>query len=510
MERSIYRFSPKIGKKKERMGTMAMNEEQKRLIIAVVFSSLILMAWQYIFPPNPHPQSFPSTEVASSMPSNGSSTVQSSTSSHADTSQQLNGQPIEEINYEFKTLSFTSSLKVTEFKSTHANRKFEEILGGNGIGIKILSAQGVKTPMFHMEQNEPHTWIGKDSNLNIRLILTQTAEGFYKFKLLSPVPVRYQFEFPSRNLEKSSRMKREFIIYNQKKVLRHTVGDEFNDEGALKWFGVDYDYHLFTYLLETPNAYFTYRGDKSNLMTASMTGGLEEVSGQILFTSKNYDFLKQLGSNLELSVDFGLFGIIAVPILKGLQFFYHFIPNYGISILILTLILRLVTFPLQLNSMKSMKKMQKIQPELNNIRERYKDDPTRLNMETMALFKRAKVNPLGGCLPILLQMPIFIAFYQVLNCAVELVNAPFFGHIKDLSIKDPYYIFPILMTLVMFVQQKLTPTSASMDASQQKVMQFMPLIFGFVMIEMPAGLTLYMFFSTLLGIGQQMLVNKYA
>ena len=154
-----------------------------------------------------------------------------------------------------------------------------------------------------------------------------------------------------------------------------------------------------------------------------------------------------------------------------------------------------------------MKKMQELQPDMNRIREKFKDDPQKLQMETMALFKRTGTSPFGGCLPILLQTPIFLAFYQVLSNAVELVGAPFYGWISDLSVRDPYYVFPIIMIVTMFLQQKMTPTTTA-DPTQQKVMMFMPLIFGFLMKDQAAGLTIYFTFSLMLGILQQMLVFK--
>jgi YidC/Oxa1 family membrane protein insertase len=151
--------------------------------------------------------------------------------------------------------------------------------------------------------------------------------------------------------------------------------------------------------------------------------------------------------------------------------------------------------------------MQSIQPEMNKIREKYKDEPQRLQQESMALFKRSGVNPLSGCLPILLQLPIFFAFFKVLYNAVELVHAPFFFWIQDLSMKDPFYILPIIMTVAMYFQQKMTPTT-TMDPTQQKIMQFMPVVFGLFMLNFPAGLALYTATSTILGIFQQMLVYR--
>ena len=146
--------------------------------------------------------------------------------------------------------------------------------------------------------------------------------------------------------------------------------------------------------------------------------------------------------------------------------------------------------------------MQKLQPQIAAIKEKHKDDQKKLNEEQMALFKVHKVNPAGGCLPMLVQLPVFIALYAVLGNSIELFHAPFFGWIQDLSTKDPFYIYPVLMGAAMFLQQKMTP-SAGMDPAQQKMMYFMPVIFTFMMINLPSGLTLYIFVSTLLGVLQQ-------
>jgi YidC/Oxa1 family membrane protein insertase len=153
--------------------------------------------------------------------------------------------------------------------------------------------------------------------------------------------------------------------------------------------------------------------------------------------------------------------------------------------------------------MKSMKEMQKLQPKIAALKEKYKDDQKKLNEEQMALFKAHKVNPAGGCLPMLVQLPVFIALYAVLGNSIELFHAPFFGWIQDLSTKDPFYVYPVLMGLAMVLQQKMTPSSG-VDPAQQKMMMFMPVIFTFMMINLPSGLTLYIFVSTLLGVAQQM------
>lgn len=206
-------------------------------------------------------------------------------------------------------------------------------------------------------------------------------------------------------------------------------------------------------------------------------------------------------------VNFGFFGVIGKVLLSVLQFFHeHVVSNWGLAIIFLTLLVRLIVLPFNIASYKSMKKMQRIQPMIQSLRDRYKDDPTTMNAEMMKLMKDQKVNPLGGCLPMLLQMPVFFALYQVLGQSIELYQAPFFGWIHDLSLKDPYFVLPVLMSITMWYNQKITPTT--MDPAQAKMMQFLPLVFGVMMVALPSGLTLYMFVSTLFGIVQQQLFMR--
>lgn len=206
-------------------------------------------------------------------------------------------------------------------------------------------------------------------------------------------------------------------------------------------------------------------------------------------------------------IDYGMFSFLAYPLLELLRFFNRFVNNYGLAIILLTLVVRAVFYPLSLKSYKSMKAMQKLQPQIAALKEKYKDDAQKFGQEQMALFRQHKVNPAGGCLPILVQLPVFIALYAVLQNSIELFHAPLFGWVTDLSSKDPFYVFPVLMGISMFVQQKMTP-AAGMDPMQQKILLLMPVIFSFVMLNLPAGLTMYIFVSTLLGILQQVLMNR--
>ena len=223
---------------------------------------------------------------------------------------------------------------------------------------------------------------------------------------------------------------------------------------------------------------------------------------------KEYDRLKELNSGLEHIIDFGWFSIVAMPLFWVLKFFYSFLGNYGWAIILLTIVTRIPFIPIMHKSQQSMKKMQKIQPMMTEIKERYKDDAQRQQKEMMELYKKHKVNPIGGCLPMLLQIPVFIALYNVLLKAIELRGAPFIFWITDLAIKDPYYVFPIVMGITMVIQQKMTPST--MDPKQAKMMMFMPVIFTFMFLSFPAGLVIYWLVNNVLGIAQQFYANKHA
>lgn len=221
---------------------------------------------------------------------------------------------------------------------------------------------------------------------------------------------------------------------------------------------------------------------------------------------KDYDRLKELNVGLEHIIDFGFFSILARPLFWILKLFYRFMGNYGWAIVLLTIVVRIPFIPLLSKGQKSMNKLKELQPRLNEIREKYKKDPQRMQKEMMEIYRKYKVNPMGGCLPILLQIPVFFALYKVLMIAIELRGAPFMLWIRDLSAKDPYYILPIVMGITMVIQQKMTPTSV--DPRQNKIMMFMPVIFTFLFLNFASGLVLYWLVNNILSIAQQMYTNR--
>lgn len=221
---------------------------------------------------------------------------------------------------------------------------------------------------------------------------------------------------------------------------------------------------------------------------------------------KALETLKKVDEELIEIINLGWFSWLAQFILKLLKFFYSVVGNWGVAIVILTVIVRLLVLPLYIMSMKSMKKMQAVQPQIKAAREKYKEDPQKMNQEVMMIMKEAGANPVGGCLPMFLQFPVFIALYQVLGQSIELYKAPFALWITDLSLKDPYYIFPVMMGITIFLQQKLTPQT--LEPAQQKVMMLMPILFSFFMLSLPSGLTLYIFVSSLVAVIQQLFFMK--
>ena len=236
---------------------------------------------------------------------------------------------------------------------------------------------------------------------------------------------------------------------------------------------------------------------------------------------KEYNLLEATGKGLERLVDYGWFSIIAKPLVWVLTASNRVTGNYGIDIILLTILIKILFYPLTQKSMASMKKMQELSPILNKIKEKYKDDKARQQQEMMNLYKTYKINPMSGCLPMLLQIPVFIALYKGLLVAIELRHAPFVLWINDLSAPEllwdiavagytiPIRLLPLLMGISMFFQQKLTP-SAGMDPTQQKMMLFLPVIFTFMFWGFPTGLTIYWLVNNLLSIGQQLIQNRKA
>ena len=290
------------------------------------------------------------------------------------------------------------------------------------------------------------------------------------------------------------------------------------EQGTFDWAGVMSNYFMNVTAPVDPNN-LTLKGrvqggvwrlalERPDLLTPS-NGGEVPVAVNWWFGPKDRTMLATAPDHLSDAVNFGMFSIISRPLLTILAFFHSFVGNWGVAILMLTFCIRVVFWPLSQKSFKSMEQMKKLQPMMKKLREKYKDDKEALNKEMMQLYKTYKVNPAGGCLPIVVQIPVFIGLYQALLNSIELRHASFISHLPftnitwlaDLSAADPFYITPLLMGASMFLQQRITPAAG--DPTQQKIMMFMPVIFTVMFINFPAGLVIYWLCNNILSIGQQ-------
>ena len=236
-------------------------------------------------------------------------------------------------------------------------------------------------------------------------------------------------------------------------------------------------------------------------------GQSQELTSKLYIGPESQDKLAAIAPGLELTIDYGILTFIAEPIFWLLEKIHGVVGNWGVAIILLTLLIKILFYKLSETSYRSMARMKKFQPKLKQLKENYGDDKAVFQQKMMKLYKEEKINPLGGCLPIFIQMPVFIALYWVLLYSVEMRQAPFMLWIQDLSAQDPYYILPVIMGITMFIQQKLNP-SAMMDEMQQKVMKLLPFIFTIFFLFFPAGLVLYWVVNNILSVTQQWYITR--
>jgi len=309
------------------------------------------------------------------------------------------------------------------------------------------------------------------------------------------------------------------------------VHEEENIEGTINWLAYENEYFLSAIVPETQaNSLFTGTKLLSGILEGVHTpepvsiqpAGAVSSEYSVFFGPRDMGVLKAEGNNLAKAVNFGWTDIIAKPLLYILRFFDNFFHNYGLSIIFLTILVKILFWPLTHKSYKSMGEMKKLQPRLMKLKEKYKNDRQAMNKEMMTLYRTYKINPMSGCLPMIIQLPVFFALFRVLGSAIELRHAPFFLWIDDLSAPDRLFSFPfsvplmsppygvpvltLLMGASMFLQQKMTPTPG--DPAQAKMMMMLPLIFTFFFINFPSGLVLYWLVNNLISIGQQYHIMK--
>ena len=332
--------------------------------------------------------------------------------------------------------------------------------------------------------------------------------------------VYYDFTLISDKKESSYIFKGPFV-YDKKLQQIEKIEKPMEFKNNYAYAGLDEGYFTFIWMPESDSKpALTILKTEKNIPVIRLFSDRGSISGKLYFGPKETKTLESLNVKAEKIIDFGWFDIIAKPLIWALKFSNRFTRNYGIDIIILTILIALIFHPLRVKSFKSMKKMQELQPLIKKLKEKYPNDKQKMNQEMMEIYKTKGINPMGGCLPMIIQIPVFFALYKGLSGAIELRHAPFMFWINDLSAPEdlfsftvagytlPIRILPLIMGISQVIQQKMTPTS--IDPMQEKMMLFMPIFFTFLFWGFPSGLVLYWLVNNIISIGQQYYINKQA
>ena len=527
---------------------------EKRLLLAAGLSLAVLLAWEWLAPkpPKPQPSALP-TPAASSAPtaspaaspasvSTAEATVASAPPAKPESAAEETAEVVE--NDVFKATFTNRGAVLKSFilkRYTDEQRQPLELVRaaspnlprpmGLDFGKDAETTKGVASALFVVERDSPRDVRFRYTDAKVSITKEFRISDGYLFTTrvsVSGPPFSVVLGPGLRNPAESE--KRSRYIMPASAVLSTTDGLKIvRPEKATageswtippKGFaGIEDNYFL---QVLVPDAATTAKiltfavpqptSDKPSLDLAVGLSGERSCAGSAFIGPKDVSVLESYGLGLERTVDFGWYGILARPLLWLLKRSYGLVHNWGLAILVVTFLIRLALFPLTAKSYSSMKKMQKLAPKMNAIRDKYKKSKTdaaqrqKMNAEVMALYQAEGYNPMSGCLPMLLQLPILVAFYNVLSKTIELRHAPFVFWIKDLSAIDKSYVLVILMIVSMYLQQAMTPST--LDPAQKKIFMFMPVFMGFLFKDMPAGLVLYWFFSNLLTIVQQLIMNR--
>jgi YidC/Oxa1 family membrane protein insertase len=525
---------------------------EKRTILALVLTMVVIFAWQFYFSPKQPASNTPaqSQQQAPAPTSKGASDstkqplapVPQGSTVPAASGQKSTKQIV--VTTPKLTVTFgdlgggMTSVKLKEYKETVSGKEGKEILenlspyeylpalSGTADG-KAFSDATVFTADHDSftvaDKPQTLTFTGTLTNgKKVRKIYSFSPDS-YKVGLtietegMDQAPLMADFATMSLKGASSYSFKGPFV-YNGSLEQVSKISEPINKSKSYKWTGFDLGY--FSFILapkETtkPDLLIAKVGDTPIDRLGLLGGRLES---DLYFVPNKYSFLSSLNINAEKIVYFGWFDILAKPMLWGMNYANRFTRNYGIDIILLTVLIKILFYPLSLKSYKSMKQMQKLQPVIAKLREKYKDDKEKLNKEMMDIYKTKGINPLGGCLPMVIQIPVFFALYRVLMGAIEFRHAPFMLWMNDLAAPEdlftfhvagyalPFRILPLIMGVSMVIQQKMTPTSV--DPMQEKMMLLMPIVFTFMFWGFPTGLVLYWLVNNVISIGQQYYINR--
>ncbi|QGY38770.1 membrane protein insertase YidC [Pseudodesulfovibrio cashew] len=538
-------------------------QEKIRLVIAMALSAVVIFGWSYFMGPSAEEKAEMARKAAEAEKKTAALTQQAPETKAAPAAPASAFVPSEGVTVKVDTPLYTAVFNSQGgILEKFILKNYKDSIEKDSPNVDLIGENAfAKGPLglflSRGGDDQVHTWLhgqwsfdGSDINLDQgtkTLTFTGQVHGFRIERVLTFHADTYLVEENTKvtNLNATGveggisytaaakSMSAEDNRYNPTKVAYMTsdAREEVTDRedlqkdgltatGDLKWGVIESNYFMFAVLPGSSESALSagYQDDvfrmAVNEEATFMPNVAKTFKASYFIGPTDRDMLAKMPNQLADVVNFGWFDFLAKPLLIGLNFFYKYVGNYGVAIIILTIIIKMIFWPLSQKSYASMEKMKKLQPMVNKLREKYGDDKQRLNQETMALYKTYKVNPMGGCLPMVVQIPVFFGLYKALLGAVELRHAPFIAHVPftdlpwlaDLSAKDPYYITPIIMGASMFLQQKMTPNAG--DPTQQKIMLFMPLVFTFMFLQFPSGLVIYWLLNNILSIGQQLMIAR--
>lgn len=528
------------------------NDNTKRTLIAIGLSTIILLGWTYFFAPAPQP-----TEQAQSVATAPEVPLAPAEPAQAPAFVAADGQNVTVETPLFKAVFSSTGGVLTDFELTN----YKTTIQPGASQVNLVSSSAVDKGLLGLLWNGQGTWrsgqwaapdatsltlgegetgsvtfSGVMGGLSVKRTLTFDANTYLiseKVDLINasetPISGRLGFTLASAPLT------HEDDRYNMTRISwldaegtdnendREDLGAGLSRREGVKWGAIQSNYFGLAVAPEEGDLamhskfageLFRIQMDKENIELAQ--GTQTSVGNDYYLGPISQKFLAGAPNGLEEIVTYGFFDVLSKPLLLLLNYLHGMVGNWGVAIIILTIIIKIVFWPLSNKSYKSMNKMKKIQPLMAKVREQYKDDRTQMNAEMMQLYKTYKVNPAGGCLPMMLQIPVFFGLYQALLGAIELRHASFIHYVPftdmvwlaDLSAKDPFYVTPLIMGATMFLQQKMTPSPG--DPTQAKMMLFMPVIFTFLFLNFPAGLVVYWLVNNVLSIAQQWMLMRKA
>ena len=513
---------------------------EKRIIAASIISVVLILAWGYFMPHAPlkhaavKKQAVVSAAVSVKKPEpNAKKIIPAKPRNLIAVSKSV--QNIKNVSYEGekiyagfnKSTGAISSLNLLNYSYTEKDLKNKVNLGNSKNLPEIINfiPKNTGLPIKLIKIDREGGIIKFIYSIGDKLILTKEykfSDGNYLFtdavyiENLTDKPVVFKGYFTvSAALKPASAKSLDYVnftpaVYLNKSLITPVINNTTKYSGDISFAGFNSKYFLLSAVSPGTDISVKKNGDIISFIipkTLSVSSGKTAgTSLKIYGGPKKLSLLTPLNHNLNSTLSFGFFGFFSIILLHVLEFFYGFVHNYGLAIILLVLSIRIVFYPLTYMGFKSMKMMQKLTPKINEMREKYKDNKAELNKKIMELYKESKVNPFGGCLPMLLQIPVFYGLYETLLMSIQLRNAPFIFWIHNLSMQDPYYILPVLMGISMLISQKMNPMVG--DPAQAKIMLILPVVFTFIFIHFPAGLLLYWTVNNILTIAQQYIINR--